>query len=241
MQVVQSALTMPGDLGLPILGRVWQMVSTEGHGLLTDYRRYGAVFKSSLLGRPAAVLIGPEANRLVLQDSGERFSSQDGWAPFIEHLFGQTMMLQDGERHLNTRRLMAPAFHGTAIASYMETMAKIFKDGFEAWQGQQGIPIHQECRKLTLVAGIRLLLGVQADAQIEPIERLYTTLLEGATAVVRLNGPLTAYGRAQKARYQLRKLIGQIIRERRQQGNLSTSRDVLRLPCWRPRTNRVRG
>jgi retinoid hydroxylase len=229
MQVLQSALAMPGDMGLPVLGRVWQMVSTEGHGLLADYRRYGSVFKSSLLGRPAAVLIGPEANRLVLQDSGERFSSQDGWAPFIEHLFGETMMLQDGERHRNTRRLMAPAFHSTAVASYMETMEQIFKDGFAAWQGQQALPIHQECRKLALVVGIHLLLGVQADAQIEPIERWYTTLLEGATAVVRMKGPLTAYGRAQKARQQLRNCLGEIIRTRREQGNLTESRDVMGL------------
>ncbi|CAA9425054.1 hypothetical protein AVDCRST_MAG94-7228 [uncultured Leptolyngbya sp.] len=226
---VKTAQKMPGDLGLPWLGRVRQVVATEGFGLLEDYHHYGPVFKSNFLGHRAAVLIGPEANRKVLQEGGERLSSYHGWGPFTEHIFGQPMMLQDGEQHRRTRRLMAPAFHGTAIASYVQTMQQILDEGFSAWPGQQNIPIHQECRKLALVIGIRLLLGVQAEGQVQQIEYWYSHLLAGATAVLRLGGPYTTYGRALRARCQLQELLDQIVAERQRQGKLAESHDALGL------------
>ncbi|AGY59171.1 cytochrome P450 [Gloeobacter kilaueensis] len=225
MQVEQ----MPGDLGLPGLGRLWQVVATEGFGMLSDYRRYGPVFKSSFLGRHCAVLIGPQANRRVLIEAGDQLSSYEGWGPFTEHVFGQPMMLQDGERHRRTRRLMAPAFHGAAIATYSRTMQQIFKQGFTSWTEQRSVPIHQECRKLALVIGIRLLLGVEAEAQVEQIERWYSALLAGTTALLRLEGPLTAYGRARFAREQLQALLGRIVAERQRRGGLEDSADALGL------------
>ncbi|MEH2346670.1 MAG: hypothetical protein V7K55_01465 [Nostoc sp.] len=43
-------------------------------------------------------------------------SSQIGWY-FLESTFGNNILLQDGEEHRLTRRLMYPVFHGEAIAT----------------------------------------------------------------------------------------------------------------------------
>ncbi len=125
MTQLKSADQMPGNFGLPFFGEVLEIATTQGWGLTKNYQRYGAIFKTSLLGRKYAVLVGAEANKLILHLQADRVSSYMGWQPFMEQVFGRPMMLQDGDTHRFTRRLMAPAFHSQAIASYFDTMQQV--------------------------------------------------------------------------------------------------------------------
>ncbi|MBW4605564.1 MAG: cytochrome P450 [Calothrix sp. FI2-JRJ7] len=72
MQQLKSALEMPGSFGVPIISDL-QFAGNEGYSLVQSWQRYGSVFKMRLLGQKCAVLIGAEANKLVLVDQAERF------------------------------------------------------------------------------------------------------------------------------------------------------------------------
>lgn len=229
MTQLKPAEEMPGSFGLPILGATLELFATQGWGLTKNYQRYGPVFKTSILGKKYAVLVGPEANRLVLQEKADHVSSYLGWRVAMEHIFGRPMMLQDGEEHRCTRRLMAPAFHGRAIASYFETMQSEANKCVKNWLERSTVSLKSEFNQLALHIGIRLLLGVELQSQVEQIEQLYHTLMQGALAILRIDVPLTKYHRSQNARRQLKALLQTIITERKQQGNLQQSDDVLGL------------
>ena len=226
---LKPADSMPGSFGLPYFGEGLQMAFNYGWELKEKYQRYGSIFKTSLLGKKYVVLVGSEANKLILQDRADCVSSYFGWQPIMEHLFGRTMMLQDGETHRYTRRLMAPAFHGKAIASYFETMQQVVNHNIEGWSQNRSIHLRTELRKLALKVGITLLFGIETDREVEQVERWHNTLAEGAKAFVRADLPLTAYGRSQSARRHFKAFVQNIINQRKQQGNLQESKDVLGL------------
>jgi cytochrome P450 len=94
MVQVQPAAQMPGSFGVPIISDL-QFAATEAYSLLQSWQRYGPVFKMRLLGQKCAVLIGPEANRLVLQEQADRLSSYLGWRYFVEPAFGECVALHN--------------------------------------------------------------------------------------------------------------------------------------------------
>ena len=220
---------IPGTFGLPIVGQTLELIANQGWQLDKHYQKYGAVFKLRLLGKPYVVLVGADANRLIFQDQIDRVSSYLGWQPFLEHLWGQPMMLQDGEAHRHTRRLMAPAFHGKAIASYFETMQSIIDNELQTWIQPDPIALKSQLNQLALRIGVRLLLGIELASDVTQFEQWFNTLVEGAAALLRIDIPLTAYGRSQRARRQLNAFLTETIDRRQQQGNLAEARDVLGL------------
>ncbi len=229
MTELKLAQQMPHCMGLPIIGDTLELMATQGWTLTKQYERCGSVFKLRILGKNYAVLVGPEANRLILQDKADYVSSYLGLQPFMEHVFGLPMMLQDGDTHSQTRRLMAPAFHGKAITSYFEIMQQVIEDSLKRWATQDVIFLKASFNQLALRIGIRLLLGVQKEDQIEQIENWYNTLVDGVSALLRVNLPFTKYGRSQTARRQLKAFLQAIIEERQRQGSMKSSNDVLSL------------
>jgi retinoid hydroxylase len=229
MSQLKPAEEMPGSFGLPILGETLRLFATQGWGLAKNYERYGPVFKTSILGTKHAVLVGTEANKLILQEKADHVSSYLGWKPAMEHIFGRPMMLQDEEEHRRTRRLMAPAFHGKAIDNYFDIMQTEVNNCLENWAEHSTITIKNELNQLALRIGIRLLLGVQLQSEVEQVEQLYNNLMQGALTLLRLDLPFTKYNRSQKARRQLKGLLQNIISDRQIKGNLKESCDVLGL------------
>ena len=227
-QQLKPAEEMPGRYGLPFLGETLELFGTEELYYWTHFQRYGPVFKTRILGQNVAFLIGPDANRLLLLEQADHFSSRLGWA-FIEPLFGNGILLQDGQEHSRTRRLMYPAFHGKAIASYFDTIQTIVQSFLKDWGERGTIPLTSDFRKLTLIVASRLFLGTQTDSEVEQTSQWFTQLIAGRLALLRLDTPFTLYGRSQAARRKLQAFLRTTIAKRQRQGNLQESRDILGL------------
>ncbi|MCL6752297.1 cytochrome P450 [Nostoc sp. CCCryo 231-06] len=227
MRQLKSAEEMPGSYGLPILGETLEIFQDSELYLWRRFQQYGSVFKTSVMGRKRAYLIGPDANRLVLVEQAEHMSSRIGWY-FLESTFGNNILLQDGEEHRLTRRLMYPAFHGKAIATYFDTIQNIVQDFLKDW-GQRTIPLNSSFRQLTLMVATRLFLGSQNKSEVEQTSQWFTQLLESSMTIFKLNLPFTLYSRGQNARGELVAFLRQAIAQRIEQGNLEESKDVLGL------------
>ncbi|MEH2447945.1 MAG: cytochrome P450 [Nostoc sp.] len=227
MRQLKSAEEMPGSYGLPILGETLEIFRDVELFLWRRFHQHGSVFKTSVMGRKRAYLIGPDANRLVLVEQAEHLSSQMGWY-FLESTFGNNILLQDGEEHRLTRRLMYPAFHGKAIATYFDTIQNIVQDFLKDW-GQGTIRLNSSFRQLTLMVATCLFLGSQNKSEVEQTSQWFTQLLDGSMAIFKWNVPFTLYGRGQNARGKLVAFLRKAIAQRIEQGNLEESKDVLGL------------
>ena len=75
----RNSLThIPGDEGWPIIGKTLQVLADPKGHVERNAAKYGLVYRSHIFGETSIVLLGPEANELVLFDQAKLFSS-DPW------------------------------------------------------------------------------------------------------------------------------------------------------------------
>jgi cytochrome P450 len=202
----------PGNLGLPFIGEPPRILSNDY--LLSQYKKYGSVFKTRVLGRNIAVFMGAEANRFVLQNGMKYFAWRDGWPPTFVEMLGESLFVQDGEEHRSKRRLIMPAFHRQALHNYLSTMEAIARRTSEKWERIGRFRFLEQNKQFTFEIASTLLMG-QAPNDLERLSKLFVTLTQGFLTVP-LKWAWTPYGKALSARRELMAYIDRAILEHRQ-------------------------
>jgi cytochrome P450 len=168
----------PGKTGLPVIGETLQLLFDPKFAE-KRYQRYGSIFKTRLLGRPAVFMIGSEAAEFVLSSHMDHFSWQDGWPESFKLLLGRSLFLQEGDEHRRNRRLMMPAFHGPALSRYVATMEHITQSYLSKWEQQQEFVWYDEFKQLTFAIASQIFLGTPPGEDTVRLSRLFTTLTNG--------------------------------------------------------------
>ena len=78
---------LPGEDGWPIVGNTFAALRDPVGHVETMYRKHGAVYRDHLFGTHAVVLLGPEANELVVRLV--RLDVSHHFVQFVRHLQGQ--------------------------------------------------------------------------------------------------------------------------------------------------------
>ena len=80
----RNSLThIPGDEGWPLIGKTLEVLADPKGQVERQSAKYGLVYRSHLFGETSLVLLGPEANELVLFDQAKQFSSTLGWGRIL--------------------------------------------------------------------------------------------------------------------------------------------------------------
>jgi hypothetical protein len=107
----RNSLThIPGDEGWPIIGQTVSVLADPKGHVERHAEKFGLVYRSHLFGETSLVLLGPEANELVLLDQTKLFSSTLGWGRILGLLFPRGLMLRDFDEHRLHRRALSFAF-----------------------------------------------------------------------------------------------------------------------------------
>lgn len=216
---MNSTQLPPGGNGLPVIGETLSFLF-DPQFIEKRYKQYGPIFKTHVLGRPAAFMVGPEAAEFVLSSHMEHFSWKQGWPENFKQLLGESLFLQDGEEHRQNRRLMMPAFHGQALAGYVSTMETITEEYLQKWEQKCELIWFEEFKQLTFDIASQLLVGATPGSEVARLSKLFTALTNGLFAI----NPWR-YKRALAARDQLLQHITKIVQERQQ----NPSNDTLSL------------
>ncbi len=218
----------PGPRNLPIIGETIQWVRDPLGFAQERYERYGAVWRTHLLGRPCAVLLGPEANKFILGSHIHLFSSRAGWGKPITSLIGGGLSLIDGAEHRRHRRMIQPALHGAMLQRYFAVMLTRTAEHTATWIGQQPLKLFEAFKQLSFDIAARLMLGAQSDAEAEQFRRLFHVFTSGLFAPPAWKVPGTPYGKAWRAGQQLRQTL-QLIIDRRRVTDVQVQDDILGL------------
>lgn len=207
--------SVPGSFGAPVVGQSLEFYRDYLGLLRRSHRAHGRVFKLRILGLRSLSLLGAEANRLVLADRAEAFSSRLGWEYTLGELFRRGLMLRDGEDHRHHRRILQVAFQRPALASYVEQMEPLVVRDLDAWRP---VPtrVYDEMKRLLLDLATRVFLGLTLQEQVDEIGVAFRRLVKGSTAFVRYPVPFLDYGRGLAARRRLEAFFAAAVRERRQ-------------------------
>jgi cytochrome P450 len=143
--------------------------------------RYGGRFTIRLLGSPPFVMLSsPSEIKEVFTAPADLLHPGEG-ARVLAPVVGQnSVILLDGEAHMEQRKLMLPAFHGERIARLDELVATVAQREVAQWPDHSAIELHPRLQRLTLEVVLRAVFGLDPGPRLDALrERLSAMLAFG--------------------------------------------------------------
>ncbi|MCV7230409.1 cytochrome P450 [Mycolicibacterium komossense] len=195
--------------------------------------RYGDTFTLRLAGeRPWVMVSHPDVVKEVF--TGPRELLHAGQANRILRPFvgANSVLLLDGDAHMEQRRLLMPPFRGSHLTSYTDTMTAVAQSAIAGWPRGEPIRLHPLMQSLTLEIILRVVFGLNEGAR---LDHLRAELVRTLAASAGVAGQMLLVLGPRKVRAALiRKLFRNVDRllyaeidERRRCGDLEERSDVL--------------
>lgn len=180
---------IPGEAGLPVVGNLFRLLG-DPHGFAWRmFRTYGPVYKNKALGYWTVMLIGAEANELLLFDRDKNFSSEQGWGPTLHQLFPRGLMLLDFEHHRADRRALSIAFKPEPMRHYAGALDRGIAAEVANWGGE--MLFYPAIKKLTLDLAADSFLGLPWGPEADRINQAFVDMVQASVTPVRKPLPFT--------------------------------------------------
>jgi cytochrome P450 len=153
----------PGPGGHPIYGGLAKYHADPIGFLEHNAATYGDVSAFRFFHLPVWQLNHPDEVRRVLVDPDGAFTkgvTMESFRPLV----GKGLLLAEGDSPRRQKRLMAPAFHRTALAGYAGEMASAARRVAASWTDGQQVDMDVEMNRLALGVAARTLFGAGLDA-----------------------------------------------------------------------------
>jgi retinoid hydroxylase len=189
----------PGSAGLPGLGETLAFVKDPFTFVRERRARYGRVFRTNLLGRMTAVLIGPEPLEAFYDPANVM---REGANPAnIQTLFGGTGVINglDGAAHASRKRSVTAALSREAVATYVPTMTRFVDGALARWASAGEIGWNDELKRLAIETLGAVLASIESSADLAALVKRCELI---AAAFIALPVPLpgTAYTKGVRAK-----------------------------------------
>jgi cytochrome P450 len=210
---------IPGDEGWPIIGKTLEVLADPKGQVERNAAKYGLVYRSHMFGETSIVLLGPEANELVMFDQARQFSSELGWGRILGLLFPRGLMLRDFEEHRLHRRALSVAFKSEPMKSYFTELDKGIAARVAQWRARPGeMLLYPAMKQLTLDLAATSFLGAGIGPEVDEINRAFIDMVAASVAVVRRPLPGTQMARGVKGRKRIVAYFAEQIPIRRAKG-----------------------
>jgi cytochrome P450 len=205
---------IPGDEGLPVFGNTFKLLKDPQAFGRSMVARFGHVFRNNAFGGTTIMLMGPEANELVLFDRDKLFSSEQGWGPTLNLLFPRGLMLMDFEKHRADRRVLSVAFKPEPMRHYSEQLNRGIAREVAGWANRP-IRFYDAIKKLSLDLAAESFLGMPLGPEADRINKAFVDEVQASVAPIRRPWPGTLMKRGVDARRYLVELFEREIPARR--------------------------
>ena len=221
---------LPGDRGLPWLGRAFDYARDPLALMRHQWESYGPVAPFNATGSDGVMLLGPDACGEALQNRDKAFANGPAWARLVGPFFDRGLMLLDFDEHHVHRRIMQEAFTRQRLAAYTRRMHPAIADGIRGWDGERGFPSYWRLKQLTLDIAADIFMGGAADtsrAEMDRVNRAFVDCVQAAAGIVRADVPLTRWGKAYRGRALLERFLRHYLPAKRAQ----ESDDIFSVLC----------
>jgi len=156
---------------LPLPEEYW---TDRGPFLAKLHADYGPVVQARLGQAAVVFMLGPEANRCILQTDRQAFSHRLGWG----WAFGRTssprnLLTMDGEEHRRNREILHPAFAVRHVESYVPLMIRVIDRRLATWVARSIIDVYEETRVIALDVVAETLLGLRPGPELSLCRAVY--------------------------------------------------------------------
>lgn len=201
--------------------------------------RYGDIFLSNFNTFPPQIVISsPRAIQEIFSVDYKLFDSGSG-NRIIQPLVGSnSVILLDGDRHSQQRKLLMPTFHGERMRAYGQAICEITQQTINQWTIGQEIVARPQMQNISLEVILKTVFGLKQGERYQQIKQVLTTMLDSfnspwKSSVLFFNslqqdfGAWSPWGNFIRQRKLLDELIYQEINERRTQTEIGE--DILSL------------
>lgn len=211
---------IPGDEGWPIIGKTLEVLADPKGHVERNAGKYGLVYRSHMFGETSIVLLGPEANELVMFDQAKQFSSTHGWNNILGRLFPRGLMLLDFEEHRVHRKALSVAFKSGPMKSYLAELDKGIAARVAEWKARPGeMLVYPAMKQLTLDLAATSFLGADIGPEVGEINRAFVDMVAAAVAPIRRPLPGTQMARGVAGRKRIVAYFSEQIPIRRSRGS----------------------
>ncbi len=189
----------PGSTGLPALGETLPFVK-DSFAFVQDRRaRYGRVFRTSLLGRPTVVLVGPEPIEAFYDPANVMRAGAN--PANIQTLFGGPSVINalDGTAHARRRQLVSAALSRDAVEAYLPTMTRSVDAAFARWVNAGEFGWSEELERLGIETLGEVFGSIQPGPELVALVQRCRRIAAASTALP-IPLPGTAFSRGVRAK-----------------------------------------
>jgi len=204
----------PGSAGLPGIGETLAFVKDPFTFIQARRARYGRVFRTSLLGRSTAVLIGPEPLEAFYDPANV---VREGANPAnVQTLFGGTGVINglDGDAHAARKQFVSAALSREAVTSYAPTMTRFIDAAFARWANAGEIAWNDELKRLAIEMLGAVLASIASEADLAALVKR-CELIAAAFIALPIPLPGTAYTKGVRAKDESIAYYGELVRAHR--------------------------
>lgn len=222
-----KTLLPPGPPRLPYIGNMLSLRQDPLGFMQQLQRTYGNMATIYIGKNPAVLLFRPEhvryvlvehprdfTNRGVLQGNNNNNSGGGG-------LGNEGLLTIDGEKHRQQRHAVLPAFHKKRVDGYAAIMEQYTRELLKTWHPGDKVDMSRAMQELTLRIVSKCLFSIDLSSQLGPLSDAFDGVIGSSTSMaedllnIRIDNPVTAYGKRMAAIRQLNMLIYTLIAERR--------------------------
>ncbi|XP_062988953.1 cytochrome P450 26C1 [Elgaria multicarinata webbii] len=214
-------------MGWPFFGETlhWLIQGSSFHS--SRRQRYGAVFKTHLLGKPVIRVSGAENVRKILLGEHSLVSAQ--WPLSTQILLGEhTLLNASADVHRQRRKILARVFSRSALETYLPRIQRVVSWELRGWCKAPGpVVVYSSAKTLTFRIAARILLGLRLEEKaFQELARTFEQLVENLFSLP-LNIPFSGLRKGIKARDLLHDYMEKAILEKLQRKDPEAHSDAL--------------
>lgn len=175
--------TMPGPRGHFLFGSLFEVQRDPLTFISRIQRQYGDTVKVHLGPKTVYLVTHPDDVQHVLQENARNYRKGAHYE-VLRPVFGNGLMLSEGDFWLKQRRIVQPAFHRQRLNRFGQTMTDLTEQMLERWDvtAQRGrtLDVWKEMVKLTLSIVCTTLFGSDISKEAEGVGEAHTICLEHA-------------------------------------------------------------
>ncbi|KAJ6758845.1 BETA-AMYRIN 28-OXIDASE-LIKE [Salix koriyanagi] len=161
----------PGTLGLPYVGESFEFLANgwKGHPekfIFDRIAKYSSqVFKTNLLGEPAAVLCGAAGNKFLF--SNENKLVEKWWPDSVNKIFPSSLQTSSKEEAKKMRKLLPLFMKPEALQRYIGIMDTVAQRQFTSgWENKEQVLVFPLAKNYTFSLACRLFLSLEDPSHV---------------------------------------------------------------------------
>ncbi|KAK6158109.1 hypothetical protein DH2020_005423 [Rehmannia glutinosa] len=209
----------PGSMGWPLLGETLHFFSPNTSSDIPPFvkdrmKRYGPIFKTSLVGRPIIVSTDADLNYFIFQQEGQSFQS---WYPdtFTEIFGRQNVGSLHGFMYKYLKNMVLNLFGPESLKKMLPEVEQASNRNLRRWSTHGIVDVKESTAQMIFDLTAKKLISYDSEKSPENLRENFVAFIQGLISFP-LDIPGTAYHKCLQGRKKAMKMLKNMLQERRE-------------------------